>query len=86
MTFLELKDNLCKLKLRNVYCNLFDENLEPVGFRKAGLYVAEKGEIWEVYQCEKGELDLLGLFYNESDLYDYILCYYKKHSDLKRWI
>lgn len=94
MTFSELKDKVKRYrrKERRLECNLFWERLAPgvldyrnrkLGIYGSGLYVVKAGDIWEVYKCEydRGDSYLGYIFYSESDLYDFIFCYYKARAE-----
>ena len=84
MTLEELKENMRKLKLPYLECSLFSPELVPGTFLHDGLYVQKKQENWEVYVCE-GPLKMpKAVLFNESDLYEYVFCYYKKIADNRR--
>ena len=86
MTLEQLKQEVAKLKKISTPCNLFDETLQaPVNFPDPGVFVKHYGSVWEVYHCERCVGWLVGTFYTESDLCEYILCYYKRENDQRRW-
>lgn len=81
MTLEELKTNIGRLKLPYLECNLFSPEAVPGRFLNDGLYVCKEGDVWQVYHCD-GPLKMWkAYFYRESDLYEYVFCYYKKLSD-----
>ncbi len=86
MTIIELEESLRNLKVKDVYCNLFKEyHSTPTKAREVGLYVAENHGVWEAYDIERASKELACVFDTESDLYEYVQCYFKKISDVDYW-
>lgn len=81
MTYSELEVNVNNLKFKDSYCNLF----KKPQITDMGLYVVKNRNIWEVYHTECGSAVLVGIFYKECNLYEYIYCYFKKMSDVNCW-
>lgn len=79
MTIKELEESLNKLKPPFRDYNLKGEYIDD------GFSIAENGEFWEVCFCERGEKQVLGKFYTESDACDFLLCQCKMRSDFERW-
>jgi len=79
MTIKELEENLKKLKLSYRNYNLKSEYIED------GICIRKNNDFWEVYYCERGKKNTLGMFYNENDACEFFMCLYKKESDAERW-
>lgn len=79
VTILELETELAKLKLpyRNYSLN--------GGYLEDGICLSPNKDIWEVYYCERGHKNVIGMFFNESDACEYMVCKYKKEADTNRW-
>ena len=84
MSLEELKEEIGKLKLPYLECNLFSPELLPGRYQETGLYVEKAEDVWNVYECERLLRMPKATFYREEDLYEYVFCYYKKISDNKR--
>lgn len=87
MTFSELEQSVKELRcVKDLNCNLFDKSLGKRSINFVDhLYVEKKDDVWLVYLCgERDSCWLIGEFYTESNLYEFIYCYYKKHSDIRR--
>lgn len=79
MTIFELDSKLANLKLpyRNYCLN--------GGYLEDGICLSKSNDIWEIYYCERGAKNVIGVFLNESDACEYMFCKYKKESDNNRW-
>ena len=88
MTFSDLRIKLKELKyVSDIYLNLFEEYYNTAEqTRISGLDVNKNGDMWDVvFVDERGSKELGCRFYTEEDVCEYIYCYFKQHSDYKRW-
>lgn len=82
MTLSELEENVKRLKYRDMCCNLIKG---CINWDNLGIYINQNKIIWEVYETERAGAKLVGIFFEECNLYDYVYCYFKKYSDENCW-
>ena len=73
MTFQELENNISRLKLPYIECNLFSPELVPGAFQNEGLYVCRNKDTWEVHSVKDENDRVRGIFFNDYDAINFIL-------------
>ena len=79
MKIADLEIELNNLKLKNVKYSLGG------GYLEDGTCISKEKDFWQVYYCERGSKNIIGMFPTENDACEYILCICKKESDQNRW-
>lgn len=80
MNLNELAEMILALKLKYKKYSLQADNYVDDGFG-----FRNNNGIWEVYYCERGDKNILGMFYSENGAYEYMNCIFKEESDKNRW-
>lgn len=79
MTIADLGVELDRLKLKNAnYCL-------NGGYLDDGTCISKENGQWQVYYCERGSKNIIGIFPTENDACEFMLCVCKQESDRNRW-
>lgn len=86
MTYTELNNNIKKLKVNDIYCNIIQGyHNTQTKTNDIGLYVIKNNNKWEVYCTERSSAELVCILNSEYNTYEYVYSYFKKISDVNCW-